>query len=365
MKRICVLIPAYNEQIVISSTVESLLESGFSPHSIFIVDDCSTDQTATVAKKYTDNVVVMPSNSGKANAQVYAIEHFKLLSKYDYVIMMDCDSKVGPDFKEIVYSNAIQFPKTDLFVGQVKNSKSGNLISALRAIEYTFSHNIVKKGQHNFGVIYVAPGCASVYSTRILKKLVFDPNILAEDMDLTLQVHALNGKIKYLHGAEVITQDPKTFIDYTKQVTRWFRGFWQVVNKYNVLKLGLRQRVSLYMLYIIFDTLVANRIFTAFVSVFFLPLYVVSIGVLIDFILFLLLAAYAAFKTRRIDVIIKSPILYLLLFYNAYAFIKTFFEVIILRKKKFNWNKVARYTGEEDGKDNAGASGANSNPRIR
>ena len=117
MKRICVLIPAYNEQIVISSTIESLIESGFNPHSIFIVDDCSTDQTAEVARKYTENVVTMPTNSGKANAQSYALKHFKLLRKYDYVVMMDCDSVVGDHFKEIIYAYIYKHPEIDLFVG--------------------------------------------------------------------------------------------------------------------------------------------------------------------------------------------------------------------------------------------------------
>lgn len=356
MKRICVLIPAYNEQIVISSTIKSLIECGFNPHDIFIVDDCSTDGTFAEAKKYIDNVISMPSNSGKARAQTHAIDHFKLTSRYDYVAMMDCDSQVGHDFKKILQRHTYDYPSVDLFVGQVKNAKSNNLISALRAVEYTFSHNIVKKGQHNFGVIYVAPGCASVYSSRMLEKLVFDPDILAEDMDLTLQVHALGGKIRYLHGAEVTTQDPQTIADYNKQVMRWFRGFWQVVNKYNILKLGLRKKVSLYMLYIILDTLIANRIVTAFVSAFFLPLYVVLIGVLIDFSIFFGLTVYAAVKTKRYNICLKSPLLYLLLFFNAFAFIKSFFEVIILRKKNFGWNKVARYTGEEDEKATSSSS---------
>ena len=347
MKRICVLIPAYNEQIVISSTIESLIESGFHAHNIFIVDDCSTDDTLLVAQKYTDNVVRMPTNGGKAAAQAYAIEHFKLLTTYDYVVMMDCDSRVGHDFKEIIYLNTYYFPHIDLFIGQVKNAKSGNIISALRTVEYTFSHDVIKKGQHNFGVIYVAPGCASVYSTRILKKLVFDTEILAEDMDLTLQVHELSGKIKYLHGADVITQDPKTLTDYNKQISRWYRGFWQVVDKYNIFRYGLHKRVTTYMLYIILDTLIANRIVTALLSAFFMPLQIIALGFLIDFMIFFAITLYAAIKTKRYGICLKSPLIYMLMFVNAYVFIKSFFEVIVLRRKKFGWNKVERY-GEED-----------------
>lgn len=348
MKRICVLIPAYNEEIVIGSTINSLLSCGFNSHDIFIVDDFSQDQTVLEAKKYTDNVCTPPSNLGKAGAQRYAIDKFKLFYKYDYVIMLDCDSLVSDNFKDVMYASAYNHPEVDLFVGQVKNAKNGNIISALRAIEYTFSHNIVKKGQDNFKVIYVSPGCASMYSTRMLKRLTFDSNTLAEDMDLTLQVHILKGKIRYIHEAEVITQDPKSLQDYLKQIMRWYRGFWQIVEKYNILKLDLKSRVNLYMLYIILDTLIANRIFIIFMSMFFLPLNLILTALLIDFTVFCLLAVYAAIETKRVDVILKVPLIYPLMFLNAYAFVRSFVEVMLFRKKNFGWNKVTRYIGDQN-----------------
>lgn len=345
MKRICVLLPAYNEQIVIGSTIQSLLNCGFDSTDIFIVDDYSTDETFYKARKYTSNVYRMEQNSGKAKAQQTAIDRFKLIHKYDYIIMLDCDSQVSENFRDVLYANAVRYPDVDLFVGQVRNAKSDSIISALRAVEYTFSHSIVKKGQDNFGVIYVSPGCASMYSTRMLKRLEFDSSTLAEDMDLTLQVHALNGKIKYVHEAEVTTQDPKTYSDYHKQIMRWFRGFWQIVQKYSILKFGLKHRVNAYMLYLILDTVLANRIFIIFISLFFLPLYLVLTGLAIDFTIFVLIAAFTAIETKRFDVLYKSPLMYLTLFLNTYAFIRSYIEVILLRKRTFGWNKVTRYIG--------------------
>ena len=350
-----VLIPAYNEKIVIGPTIQSLIDSGFNPGDIFIVDDYSTDGTYEAAKQYTSNVVTTPNNNGKAAAQTYGLNKFQLLHKYDYVIMLDCDSSVSYDFKDILFAEAYKNPHVDLFVGQVVNARNDGLISALRAVEYTFSHDFIKKGQDNFNVIYVSPGCASMYSTRILKRLYFDSSTLAEDMDLTLQVHSLGAKIKYIHEAKVVTQDPKTIGDYIKQITRWYRGFWQIVNKYGILKFGFKPRVNLYMLYLILDTLIANRVLIIFLSMFFLPLKLVVLGLSIDFIVFFLLSLYAAIKTKRYDISLKTPLLYPLLFLNAYAFVRSFIEVIVLRKKTFGWNKVMRYKGDTHEKDYSGA----------
>jgi biofilm PGA synthesis N-glycosyltransferase PgaC len=346
MKKICILIPAYNEQIVISSTIQSLLGCGFRSTDIFIVDDHSTDNTNTEALKYTSNVLRLENNSGKAAAQRIAVEKFGLVYKYDYVIMLDCDSTVNEDFRDVLYINSYMYPNVDLFVGQVKNAKSKSIVSAIRAVEYTFSHSIVKKGQDNFGVIYVAPGCASMYSTRILSQLHFDSSTLAEDMDLTIQVHLLDGIIKYIHEAEVITQDPGSMADYHKQIMRWFRGFWQIVKKYGVFKFKLKHRVNYYMMYIIFDALFLNRIFLILLSMFFLPLHYIAIGLALDFIVFVLIAIFSAYKTKRFDVIYKTPLIYFSFILNTYAFIRSFIEVILLRKKTFGWNKVTRYTEE-------------------
>jgi cellulose synthase/poly-beta-1,6-N-acetylglucosamine synthase-like glycosyltransferase len=346
MKRICILLPAYNEELVIGSTLGSLLDSGFLADNIFVVDDCSTDSTFKLAKKYTKNVVRVPTNGGKARAQTYALHHFDLLKKYDYVIMLDCDSTVSHNFKESVYNYTYNYPDVDLFIGQVKNSQADNLVSALRSIEYTFSHEIIKKGQANFGVIYVAPGCAAIYSTRMLAKLKLDPNVLAEDMDLTIQVHQLKGKIKYLHSVDVITQDPQSFSDYTKQITRWFRGFWQVVDKYSILRLGFHSHVALYILYLILESLIANRFLTIALFSLFMPPAIIALGFAIDFAIFFAIAVYAMIKTKRYDIWIKTPVLYLMQFYNSLIFLKSFVEVIVLRKKKFGWNKVQRYVEE-------------------
>lgn len=353
----CVLLPAYNEEVVIESTINSLLDTGFEAKDIYVIDDCSKDSTSTIASKTNVNVVTTPTNGGKANAQTYGIKYFELCDKYNYVIMIDSDTKVAKDFRDIMLVSAISYPDVDLFVGQVTSSKADHIYSAYRAVEYTFSHDVIKKGQDRFNVVYVAPGCVSMYSTSILRHLKLDPTILAEDMDLTIQVHKLGGRIKYIHNAKVITQDPKTLGDYHNQLLRWYRGFWQVVRKHyeNPTKwIG----VDYYILYLIIDSLLFNRALALLLSLVMLSYVTVLLGLTIDFILFLLIGIYACFKTGRPEILYKLPAMYFLSFFSMYAYIRSFLEVIIFDKTNFGWNKVKRY-GERNEKVHLGsASGA-------
>ncbi len=338
----CILIPAHNEEVVLQSTLNSLYEVGFDPTIIYCVDDFSTDKTYDICIENKINVCRTPTGLGKAGAQQYAIQHFELCDKYKYVIMIDADTKVDQNFKDVLMLNLLHYNDVDLFIGQVTSSKANHIYSAYRTVEYTFSHEVVKKGQAAFGVVYVAPGCVSIYSTDILRHLEFDSSVLTEDMDLTLQVHKLGGKIKYLHDVKVITQDPSTFKDYHKQMMRWYGGFWQVIMKY-ANRNNRFKGVDFYLLYLILDSLVLNRLIMLSASFIVLGLKSILLVLFIDMCIFALAAVYASYKNDRNDLIYKVPVLYLLSFFNTYAYIKSFFDVIVLRKKKNNWNKVKRY----------------------
>ena len=342
--KIAVLIPAYNEELVLAGTVRAILAPGdFSCKDIYVVDDLSTDKTAEIAKSLCVKVFTVPQNGGKARAQTAAIEHFKLLEKYDWVIFLDGDTKVDPFFMEIMYRAARRDPSVALYVGQVTSAKNSHIYSAARMYEYTFSHDIIKIGQNKFSVVYVAPGCTSMYRTDVLAELKIDHKTLAEDMDLTLQVHKHGGKIEYLHDAQVVTQDPDNFRDYNKQVTRWFRGFWQVMQKHNVFSIGKKQRVDLYMLYLALDSLVFNRFFLILAGLVVAPLHYVLGGIMADGVVFIGIAAVIALKARRADVFVKSPVFYWLSYVNLYALMRSFVEIIILKRELLAWNKVKRY----------------------
>ena len=50
-----------------------------------------------------------------------------------------------------------------------------------------------------------------------------------------------------------------------------------------------------------------------------------------------------ALKTKRWDVLCKVPVFYWLSYLNTFAFLRSFVEIILLRKTILTWNKVQRY----------------------
>ena len=54
---VTVLIPAYNEAASVGDTIDSLRNQTIPPAEIIVIDDCSTDNTAEVARAHGATVV--------------------------------------------------------------------------------------------------------------------------------------------------------------------------------------------------------------------------------------------------------------------------------------------------------------------
>ena len=340
--QIAILIPAYNEEVTLPGTIEALVKAGASRSNIYVVDDRSTDRTADIASKLGVNIFTVPVNGGKARAQVQAIKYFNLCGRYDWIIFLDGDTKIDVDFISQMTKAAKEDPSVALYVGQVKSVKNNHAFSASRAVEYAYGQDIAKQGQSNFNVVIVSPGCSSMYRTDVLAKLHIDHMTLAEDMDLTIQVHRAGGKVKYLAEAFVNTQDPATLKDYSKQLLRWYRGFWQVVLKHGLFRWQRKQWVDAYMLLCIVDGTVFNRVLWILGLMLFFPeiapfIFAVDAGIMF------LVTLYGAYRTKRVDVIKWFPTTYALSFWAVVLYLRAFIEIVILRKEILAWNKVARY----------------------
>ncbi len=74
MRKVTVIIPAYNEENRIGQTIYGLRTSSY-VNEILVVDDGSRDRTASAAEEAGVRVIRLPHNSGKGNALNHGILH--------------------------------------------------------------------------------------------------------------------------------------------------------------------------------------------------------------------------------------------------------------------------------------------------
>lgn len=103
---VSVMIPAHNEETVISNTVQNILGMDYENFEIIVIDDRSTDNTASVIKdlekKYAKvTALVRPSDAFPGKSAVLN-DAFKI-AKGEAVLVFDADATVEPNFCRNLY----------------------------------------------------------------------------------------------------------------------------------------------------------------------------------------------------------------------------------------------------------------------
>lgn len=330
-----VVIPAYNEERVLESSVRSLLKVLPKRH-VYIVSDGSTDATAKIAKRLVPNILALRKNRGKAEALQALILKYELTKRYQYIFFFDADTRLGPNFiKEV--KKAIKSERPACIVGTVASDRN-RLISAYRVYEYGFTQMFFKTAQNVMGTILIAPGCAAVYRTDVLAKLDFSQRTLTEDMDFTLQIHKKRlGRVAYCSRATVVTQDPETFGDYWKQISRWNTGFWQNIFLHRLYLPN--SKVNFEAMVILGDFLLWLVILALAISE---PLLLARMYGLALFISSLIGVA-TALVHRQFWALPYAPLFGLFHLINLVSFVHSFFRAILPSRTQLSWQKVSRY----------------------
>ena len=99
---ISVILPTYNCESTIKSTIESVINQTHNKIELIIVDDCSTDQTSEILNSYCENNLVkiyyLKENSGgPAKPRNFGISK----SNYQYVAFIDSDDVWHPEKTKI------------------------------------------------------------------------------------------------------------------------------------------------------------------------------------------------------------------------------------------------------------------------
>jgi antitoxin (DNA-binding transcriptional repressor) of toxin-antitoxin stability system len=186
--RLACLIPCFNEALVLRDTLACVLAAGLRPDDVFVVDDCSSDETGLIAASFGVRILRNARNMGKSKSIARAIDEVVALGRHDFVSVLDADTLVDRDYFSTVVRTFRADPDVVLLCGQPR-SRRHNWLTAYRAVEYALSLGIYKQAQQKMRAITCAPGCASTYRITVLEHLEWNPAILTEDADTTVQVY--------------------------------------------------------------------------------------------------------------------------------------------------------------------------------
>lgn len=238
---VSVVVPAYNEEKVITRTIESILLSNYPKLEIIVVDDGSHDhtyETALAAAEGHSNIFVFrKENGGKAEALNFGWRK----AKGEIIVALDADTIFAP---QTIPALAHRF--ADKTIGAIAgNAKVGNRINIVtkwQALEYVTSQNFDRRAFSSLNCITVVPGAVGAWRRDVLEATGgFSSHTLAEDQDLTISVRKLGYHIGYEEDAVGWTEAPDSLRNLAKQRFRWSFGTLQCMWKHRRALLNPRQ----------------------------------------------------------------------------------------------------------------------------
>jgi cellulose synthase/poly-beta-1,6-N-acetylglucosamine synthase-like glycosyltransferase/peptidoglycan/xylan/chitin deacetylase (PgdA/CDA1 family)/spore germination protein YaaH len=230
---VSVIVPAYNEALVIKQTIASLLAQDYGGDvEILVVDDGSSDATYAVARGAfgADPRVAIHAkpNGGKASALNYGIAR----ARGEIVVGLDADTLFRCDtLRKLI--TPLSDPAVGAVAGNAKVGNRVNLITRWQAIEYVVSQNLDRRAFSLLNCITVVPGAVGAWRKSLVGEVGgFSEDTLAEDQDLTLAIRRNGASIAYADNAIAYTEAPDSFAGLAKQRFRWSFGTLQCMWKH-------------------------------------------------------------------------------------------------------------------------------------
>ncbi len=301
---VSIIVPAYNEEITICSTIRSLLSLEYRIYEIVVVDDGSTDNTAQILRETfhmrqitrpihrsipckqaravfeawdfkVPITLIQKENGGKADALNMGIN----ACRYPYFICMDADSVLQYDSLEKIVRCVVEEGDVVAVGGAVRpcngaEIQNGRVVSyhlpnrvlpCMQVLEYDRSFLAARILFDRFNGSIIISGAFGLFKKSVVVDVGgYDPNTMGEDMELVVKLHAfcrehgIPYRVRYATDAVCWTQAPEKLKDLCKQRRRWHIGLFQSMMRHRRMlanpKYGLVGIIS-YLYFLIYELL--------------------------------------------------------------------------------------------------------------
>ena len=193
---ISVIVPIYNAEIFLSDCIKSILSQTIKDFEVILVDDGSTDGSGSICEQYCrkdDRIrYILQENAGVSVARNTALD----VAKGEYVVFIDSDDVVAPDFLQRLLNLAANgdfaicgYTRDQSEVGKAETSREyydvnsyiiqifGESLIHPNICMMLFKDNIIQSNKLRF-----TPGCVRNEDTEFyIKYMTFEKNVVVSD----------------------------------------------------------------------------------------------------------------------------------------------------------------------------------------
>ena len=239
---VTILVPAYNEESVISANVQAACAVDYPELEILVLDDGSTDETVEVAQAAAEGdarveVIRDPVNRGKAERLNVGF----VRASHELVIVADADTHLHPLAVKLLVARIAHSPRIAAVAGAPHVTNRSTLLGAMQSLEASSIIGLTRRTQALGGHVRIVAGVLGIFrKPAVLGVGGFDGRMATEDIELTWRLLIAGWLTSYEPNALVGMQVPSTLSSLWQQRRRWARGQGEALHEHFGTILHLR-----------------------------------------------------------------------------------------------------------------------------
>ena len=187
--KVSIIVPVYNVADYIRECIESIIKQTLKEIEIILVDDGSTDDSSRICDIYAvmDNrikVIHKKTNEGLSSARNDGLKN----ASAPYIMFIDGDDYVEPEFCELPYRTAIENNADLVIFSFKKKQQDGRILNVKTGLK---SGIICEEDALNFNVLVAPAVWLGLYQKELFNDIKFPDSKYHEDTGTTYRlIHA-------------------------------------------------------------------------------------------------------------------------------------------------------------------------------
>lgn len=224
---VTVMIPAHNEESVITNTVENVLQLDYPSFEIIVIDDRSTDNTASVIKdlesKY-ENVKALIREQGAFPGKSAVLNDAFKIAKGEAILVFDADATVEPDFLNKLIPNLEPADVGAVQARKIIRNKDVNLLTRCQNNEYTLD-TYLQTGRDAVKGAVELRGNGELIKRAALEDINgWNNYTITDDLDMSTRLHIKGWDVRFCPEACVYEEGIVYIMPLFRQRRRWLEG---------------------------------------------------------------------------------------------------------------------------------------------
>ncbi len=224
---VSVMIPAHNEEYVISNTVENILKMDYPAFEVIVIDDRSTDNTASIIKELEaghENVKALIREQGAFPGKSAVLNDAFKIAKGEAILVFDADATVEPDFLNKLVPKLEPADVGAVQARKIIRNKDVNLLTRCQNNEYTLD-TYLQVGRDAVKGAVELRGNGELIKRQALEDIDgWNNYTITDDLDMSTRLHIKGWDVRFCPDALVYEEGIVCLKPLFRQRRRWLEG---------------------------------------------------------------------------------------------------------------------------------------------